>query len=389
MKMRWRTFNKKYLDKKFWAAAFTLAGTMIGAGILGLPYVFSKSGFLIGLGWLLFLGGILIFVQLCLGEVILRTKGEHQLAGLAEKYLGKWGKNIMFFAMIFGVYSALLAYLIGEGQSFSRLFTGGLDYALYFGIGFWVIMTLLLREGLKGLKKVETWGVLVIIFIILLMLGWYFPQIEMSNVSYTDFSFVFLPFGIVLFALLGFSALPELKREIRGSEKNMKKAIIIGSLISIILYIIFSFVFVGVLGKNVTEVATLSFGNFITVLGVFTMLTSYFVLSFALKDMFDFDFNISKISNFLFVSIFPLILYIFISVFGLLSFVKILGLGGVVGGGLAGILILLMNKKAKKQGNRKPEYKIPLPWIIVGILCLLFLIGIFFEFFFGLVISNI
>lgn len=382
--MRWKTFSKNYLDKKFWAATFTLAGTMIGAGILGLPYVFSKSGFLIGLGWLLFLGGILIFVQLCLGEVILRTKGKHQLAGLAKKYLGNWGKNLMFFAMVFGIYSALLAYLIGEGQSFSKLFTGGFDYAIYFGIGFWVIMTLLLRKGIKGLKKVETWGVLIIIFIILLMLGWYFPQIEMSNVSYTNFSFVFLPFGIVLFALLGFSSLPELEMEIRGDEKNMKKAIITGSLISIILYIIFSFIFVGVLGKSVTEVATLSLGNFVTVLGIFTMLTSYFVLSFALKDMFDFDLKTSKSINFLFVSICPLILYIFISIFSLLSFVKILGLGGVVGGGLTGILILLMNKKAKKQGNREPEYKIPLPWIIVIILCVLFIAGIFFEFFFEL-----
>ncbi len=384
MKMRWKTFNQRYLNKKFWAATFTLVGTMIGAGILGLPYAFSKSGFLIGLGWLLVLGGILIFVKLCLGEVILRTKGKHQLAGLAEKYLGKWGKNLMFFAMIFGIYSALLAYLVGEGQSFSQLFTGGINYAIYFGIGFWVVMTILLREGLKGLKKIETWGVLVIIFIILLMLGWYSPGIEGENLSHIDFSFVFLPFGVVLFALLGFSCLPEVEREIKGNEKILKKVIIIGSIISIVLYSIFSFVFVGTLGKEVTQVATLSFGNFITVLGIFTMLTSYFVLSFALKDMFDFDFNVSKLKNFLFVSLIPLGLYIFVSLFNLLSFVRILGIGGVVGGGLTGILILLMNKRAKKQGNRKPEYKIKLPWLIVIILSLIFVTGIFFEFFFSL-----
>ena len=36
----------KQYDKKFWAAAFTLSGTIVGAGILGLPYAFSKSGFL-------------------------------------------------------------------------------------------------------------------------------------------------------------------------------------------------------------------------------------------------------------------------------------------------------------------------------------------------------
>ena len=62
------------VTKKFWAAAFTLTGTVIGAGILGLPYVFSKSGFYVGLFWLLFLGSIIILCKLYLGEVILRTK---------------------------------------------------------------------------------------------------------------------------------------------------------------------------------------------------------------------------------------------------------------------------------------------------------------------------
>jgi len=377
--MRWETFSKRHLNKRFWAAVFTLVGTMIGAGILGLPYTFSKSGFLIGLGWLVVLGIILIYLKLCLGEVILRTKGNHQLTGYAEKYLGKLGKKFMLFAMVFGIYSALLAYLIGEGQSFSQLFTGGLDYAIYFAIGFWFIMTFLLKEGIRGLRKVETWGVLVIIFIILLMFSFYFPQIKVHNLSYTNVSFVFLPFGVILFALLGFSCLPEIEREIKGEERKMKKIIILGSAISIVLYAIFSFIFVGVLGESVTEVATLSFGNFITVLGIFTMLTSYFVLSFALKDMFKFDFNFSKISNFFLVSGIPLILYFFISFTGFLSFVKILSLGGVIGGGLTAILILFINKKAKRKGNRIPEYRIHLPWIVIILLSLLLSVGIIVE----------
>ena len=117
--------------RKFLSTAFTLIGTIIGAGILGLPYVFSKTGFFVGLFWLIFLGVILIFVNLYMGEVTLRTKSIHQLPGYSKKYLGKWGKRIMFFAVIFGIYSALLAYLIGEGQSFSKLFSGGLEYSLF------------------------------------------------------------------------------------------------------------------------------------------------------------------------------------------------------------------------------------------------------------------
>jgi len=64
------------MNKKFWAATFTLTGTMIGAGVLGLPYVFAQSGFVIGLFWLIILGSILIFVNLSLGEITLRTKGK-------------------------------------------------------------------------------------------------------------------------------------------------------------------------------------------------------------------------------------------------------------------------------------------------------------------------
>jgi len=368
-------------NKKFWATAFTLTGTVIGAGILGLPYVFSQSGFLVGVFWIVFLGLILIFVNLCLGEVCLRTKDTRQLTGYAEKYLGKWGKRAMLFAMLFAVYSALIAYLIGEGQSFSQIFTGGLDYAIYFAIGFWLIMTLLLREGLKGLKKIETWGVIAIIMIIVGIFVYFIGDVQINNLSYINYNSFFLPFGIVLFALLGFTSIPELKRVIKGQEKNLKKAIIIGSLIPVILYIMFSLVFVGILGLEVSEIATLSFGNIVSILGIFTMLTSYFVLSFALKDMFQFDYDYRRKNTFFLVSVIPLILYLIVVFFNLAGFVKILGIGGVVSGGLMGVLSLLMNLKAKKKGNRKAEFSVPLNWWVVGGLSLVFLVGVVVELF--------
>ncbi len=368
-------------DKKFWATTFTFTGTIIGAGILGLPYVFSKSGYFVGFFWLLLLGIMLIFTSLCMGEVCLRTKGKHQLAGYAEKYLGKWAQRLMFFAVIFGIYSALLAYLIGEGQSFSFIFTGGLNYTIYFAIGFWLIMTLLLREGMKGLKKIETWGVLAIIGLIFLIIFWFIPQVEINNLFNYNFSYLFLPFGVVLFALMGFTSIPELRIEIKGKEKKLKKAIIIGALIPVFIYSIFSLIFVGVLDENVPEVSTLGFGKLVSIFGIFTMLTSYFVLSFSLKDLFEYDLNLSKKYNFILVSIVPLILYLTVYFFKIAGFVKVLGVGGVVAGGLTGILILFMNKKSKDIGKRKPEYKMPLNWFWIILLSLIFVFGIIVELF--------
>jgi amino acid permease len=368
------------LKRKFFATAFTLSGTIIGAGILGLPYVFSKSGFFIGVFWLIFLGFLMLFVNLCLGEVSLRTKKIHQLPGYAEKYLGNSGKIIMFFAVIFGIYSALLAYLIGEGQSLSKLFFGTLDYSIYFAFAFWILMTLFLREGLKALKKIELYGVIVIIGIVLTIFLWFVPEVNLSNLNYYDFSNFFFPFGVVLFALLGFTSIPELRREIKGEEKLFKKVIIFGTLIPVFLYFIFTLIFVGILGKNIEQVATISFGSFITVLGIFTMLTSYFVLSFSLKDIFIYDLKKKKLS-FIFVSLVPLVLYLAVTFFDFADFVRILGIGGVISGGLTGVLILLMNINAKKTGNRKSEFSIPINWFVMGILSLIFVLGIVVELF--------
>jgi tyrosine-specific transport protein len=372
------------VNKKFLSTAFTLSGAIIGAGILGLPYVFSKSGFIIGTAWLIIFGAILILTNLYLGEITLRTKGTHQLEGYAKKYLGKTGSRIMFLAVLFGIYSALLAYLIGEGQSLSQLLTGTQSYAILFSIVFWLILTLLLRKGLRGVRTVETWGVLAIIVLILGIFFWFSPQINLSNLAAVNPSQSFIPIGVVMFSLLGFTAIPELRREIKGQEELLKKAIIIGALIPIILYIIFSLTVVGVLGQSVGEVATMSLGPIAIILGIFTMFSSFFVHSFILKDFFRYDLRLSKRANFFWTSIFPLLLFLTITIFNLGGFIKVLGIGGALSGGATGILILMMAYKAKKKRkpDRKPEYTVPLNKIIFTVLALLLLLGVIAEFMF-------
>lgn len=324
----------------------------------------------------------MIFINLLLGEVTLRTKSIHQLPGYAEKYLGKNGKRIMFLSIIFGVYSALLAYLIGEGQSLSRLFFGSVEYALFFGLGFWLIMTFLLQGDLSRLKKIEFFGVLAIIFALVFVFIFLVPDVSKENLTSVNMPEFFVPFGVVLFALLGFTSIPELRREVEGDKKMLKSAIIVGASIPIVLYLMFCFVFVGVLGNNVAEVATLSFsglfGKVLLLLGIFTMTTSFFVLSFSLKDYFIFDLKKRK-AAFLYVSIVPLLLYLLVTFFNLAGFIKILGIGGAISGGIAGILILIMNLKAKTEGGRKSEYSIPINWVVIILISLLFLAGALFE----------
>jgi len=370
--------------KNLIAAIATLTGTIIGAGFLGIPHVIAKSGFFIGLMHIIAIGLIIMLINLYLGEVSLRTKGLHQLPGYARKYLGKAGSIMMFFSMIFGVYSALTAYLIGEGQSLSFFIFGTINYSFILSIGFFILMAFLVYSGIETLKKGESIGLIAVIIMLILIAIFFLPKINLSNITYInkDLTTAFLPYGIVLFSFLAFSSLPELERELKGNERLMKKAIIIGSLIPIIAYALFSFVVVGFAGKATPEIATIALGKLPSLLAVFTMFTAFFALSIALYDMYRLDGKLKKIKAFLLTCIVPLILFLIIAKYNLISFVNILEISGAVSGGVSGIAILLMLLKAKKSGNRKPEYSMKINWLIAVLLMALFLFGIAYQFLF-------
>ncbi len=362
-------------------ALSVLIGTIIGAGVLGIPYVVMRSGFSIGLFHLIFLAILMILAGLYLGEIALRTKGAHQLTGYAEKYLGKTGKKLMMLAFAFGIYSALLAYLTGEGISISHLIFGSSNNAFLMGIIFWVCLSTLSYFGLKSLRKGETLGVSAIIILIFLILILFWNKIDVSNLSYANYQNFFVPFGVILFAYLGFSTIPEAKA-ILGKDKGDIKRIIIGAnLLVFVVYTLFALVVLGSLGISTPQIATISLGKIFILLGIFTMLTSYLALSVALIDMFKLDYKMSHAKSWILTSILPFIIYIFLELFNIANFTKILGIGGTISGGLTAILIVLMAEKAKKKGDVKPEYSIPLPKIIKWAIIVIFTLGALFEIF--------
>ncbi len=374
---------KKRFSNLF-AAIATLTGTIIGAGILGLPYVFAQSGFLIGMINLIVLGILILFVNLYLGEVILRTKGKHQLPGYAEKYLGKKGKIAMLVSSLAFLYGALTAYVLGEGEVLSFVFTGSTSYIILFGLAFLGIMSILIYSGLKTLEKGETFGLIAISLMIIIIFFFFLPKVDWNNFSFISSNPIkwFMSYGVILFAFLALSALPEVREELVNEEKKLKKAILIGSLIPMVLYILFIMAVYGFAGAETPEIATIALGKLPSLLAIFTMFTAFSAIGIALKELFIFDFKIKHDKAF-FYTIFPVfVLSLIILVFKLVDFIKILGLIGSISGGLAGMLVLLMVYKAKKKCDRKPEYSIPLSWPLILLLGLIFLAGIVYQFVF-------
>jgi amino acid permease len=204
-------------------------------------------------------------------------------------------------------------------------------------------------------------------------------DVNISNLYTFSSTNIFLPFGVVLFALMSFHAIPELEIILEGREHLMKKVIVISTLISIVAYLVFAFVVVGAKGVETPEVATLVLGKIFVILGIFTMFTSYLALGDALKQHFTFDGKLDRIRAWFYTAIIPVFIFVFTQLTDFFSFTTILSIGGVVSGGLTGILILLMVKSAKKKGNRKPEYSVRLNKPLIWILILVFVAGAVIE----------
>ncbi|MFO8016651.1 MAG: aromatic amino acid transport family protein [Candidatus Woesearchaeota archaeon] len=371
---------------EFCEAVATMVGCIVGAGIFGVPYVIAQAGFLTGVLTIIVLGLVVLMIYLYLGEVVLRTRGRHQLTGYAEIYLGRWGKRIMAFSMVFGIYGSLTAYLIGEGSAISSILGG--PQAIY-TLLFFIVAAAIVYAGLGALEKSELFTMTLIFIVTIIIIVFTSPHIEMPNLSGFSISRFFVPYGVILFSYLGMMSIPEVREILEHDKRKMKKAVFAGMAIPIILNLVFSFVIVGAVGLSRfnsmapnDRIATIALGEVVmpslfviaNIFAVFAMFTSFIAVAFALKEMFIYDYNIDRRLSWALTCFIPL----FIALSGLTTFVEALGVVGVVAGGIDSILIVLMFHRAKSMGNRKPEYSVTghplLSTLIIG----LFITGAFF-----------
>lgn len=360
----------------------TMVGTIIGAGILGIPFVFAKAGFWTGTIVLIVVTFAMVALKLMVGEMTLRTYGKHQLSGYVEKYLGKFWKDVTSFVLAIAIAGSLLAYFVGIGEVLSELFGGSM---LNWGLGFYVVASIFLYFGLKLIKNLEFILTGFIFLIVLLIFFLSHQHLNYNNLIVFDWAKIFIPYGVVLFACEGVMAVPEVRQILMRKEYLFKKAIFWGAIIPPIIYFIFALVVVGVSGIQTTQVATIGLGYVVgpiifilgSVFAFFTMSTSFLTIGLALKDTFNYDFKVKHWMAWLTTIALPLIIYFL----GLKSFIVILSFFGAVGFGLNGVIYIWAYLESRRLGKRQPEYVLS-KWFIYPVsvfLSLIFLGGLVFT----------
>jgi len=105
--------------------------------------------------------------------------------------------------------------------------------------------------------------------------------------------------------------------------------------------------------------------------GILAISTSFLVLGNYFKNALFYDYKIPRQFSALIVCGLPLILFLI----GFRNFIETIGLIGTFIGVIEGIAIVLIFKKAKFLGNRKPEYSLRTPAILLYFLMGIFILG--------------
>lgn len=372
------------MKRELYATA-TLIGSIVGVGLFGIPYVSVRAGLWVGLMYIAVLGVVMLTIHLLYGEIEERTEGNHRLTGYAQIYLGIWGKWIVGALVLIAGYGGLLVYLIVAGVFLDIIFPGSATPYLW-TLGFWLVGSFAIWRGLR----MVAWGELVmtvaLVATMLIIVGKGIGHIVPGHLVGTGSSFAdfFAPYGVVLFSLMGINAIPEV-RAILGKHDGgrFKWVIIIGTLVPVLLYVLFTIAVVGVSGVATTEEAIRGLAPFLgstvakigAIFGFLAVATSFLIFSINLKNTYVYDWGVGKLGAFLLVVFLPLVLFLL----GMREFIIIVGITGALLGALSGPVIVWLYMRARKSGSRTPGFVFSPPKALLYMIGAIFILGGAYE----------
>lgn len=226
-----------------------IAGTSIGGGILGLPVLTGVAGFIPSLVifflcWLFMVSTGLLFL-----EVSQWVKRDSNIISMTERILGKSGKAAAWLLYLFLFYCLMVAYLVGCGNlivEFSNKnlpdWSGSIIFALFFS------PLILIPTVMAGRLNTFLVAGLALTYFLFVFLGFHYVKIDLLTASDWSKSSLVLPIAFISFAYQG--TIPTLISYMHYDTKSIRKAIIYGSFIPFIAYIIWEWLILGIVPLN-------------------------------------------------------------------------------------------------------------------------------------------
>ena len=286
-----------------------IAGSCVGAGMLGLPIQTGLAGLFPSLAAFL---AVWVFMTLS-GFFLLEVNSWHptqaNLLTMVSSSLGKVGRYVCWVFYLFLFYAVLVAYMAASGNILSHFLKSYFSLSISADsliLGFVIIFGAFIFLGTKVVDHANRYLMIGKIgsFLLVLFLGVKF--IKPIHYTFINNSKLFPSLPILITAFGFHNMIPSLTTYMKGNIKKVKMSILGGSILSLFIYLLWQILVLGIIpvngeggllsalknGKEASElissyVQTPSIGIVAQLLGFFAILTSFLAQSLSLSHFLD------------------------------------------------------------------------------------------------------
>ncbi|NRA90519.1 MAG: amino acid permease [Simkaniaceae bacterium] len=375
---------KIYKNKTF-GSILLVGGTSIGAGMLALPLTTGAGGF--------FPSSILFFISFAfmllslfflLEATLMSEKVSANLITICRERLGPFGEFVAWVSFLMLLYSVAAAYLSGGGSLIADVLSSSLDTNIPPNLGIFIFLAVFgfivvfETKAVDAINRICMVG-LILSFVFLLI--FVTPHVETSHYSGGKPKYLLAAVPVVILSFTSHIIVPSLRNYLGGDVKKLKRALLYGSLIPLVFYLVWEFLIIGMLplgGKyglesiggaphpvaGLTDAlnAILGVPWIAVVVGLFSffaLVTSFFGVALSLYDFLADGFKIKKTikgkATLLVLMFTPPLLF---ALFFPGGFVLALGYAGVFVAVLYGLLPALMVWRGRYIEKKPERFKV-------------------------------
>lgn len=230
---------------KFFGAVLLVAGAAIGAGMLGMPIATGFAGFYPSLFIMILSWAFLLLSSFLMVDVNLSLEGEANIISMADKTLGRSGKVVSWVSFLFLLCALNVAFIAGGSKILNDVFPSMPTSIL--PILFVMPLAFIITSGMNAVDRMNRFLVIGKIGIGYGILVYFVPP-HVNTELLTHADLLPLPFmlPIVLQAFGFHTVVPSLVNFLDRDVVKLRWALTVGSLIALVVYIIWEFLVLGV-----------------------------------------------------------------------------------------------------------------------------------------------
>ncbi len=286
-----------------------IAGTTIGVGMLALPIATGEAGFFPSMSIYLLCWLFMLCTGLALLEVCQWMPKDANLITMAYRLLGPWGRGICWVFYLFLFVTVMIAHIAGGGDVLHEITKGAIPRWMADCV-YVILFAPIIYLGTHCVDRVNLILMIGVVTSYVLFILFSHSHVNTELLLKSNWSKSWIAIPIIFTAFTYQVIIPTLMTYMERNVKKVKLAIILGTTIPLVVYLVWEVLILGIvpieglhkakeLGQNAVWplkqiIGSTQIFNIGKAFAFFTLTTSYLALSLAYLDFLSDGLKIKK-----------------------------------------------------------------------------------------------